>query len=357
MRLNFGAHKWLWMDGYGRMTTGFARALLRAGHSIYPFELGSLDDKPGWFLQAQGLDFSKATLQFAPPNNFKHLPGRSVGMTMHESTQIPIDWANHVNQKSQVLIVPHPWLVDVFREGGVEVPIEVVLSGLDPDETPILGRNGNRPFTFGCLGDRGLRKGWDLVYMAFYAAFGPHNRDVRLIIKARPGSLKGMDYSYSRDDRLTVWREDVEKVADVFTQFDAFIFPSRCEGWGMPPREASACGVPTVVTRWSGLDDQTDEWAIPLEQHTLVESHMETCGGLWAEPNLDEIVEVMRWLYDHQDEAKTRALSGAQWLRDNRTYGQAANNLILTINKHLGGPIPEKMPVVHSNGHKKVPAL
>jgi glycosyltransferase involved in cell wall biosynthesis len=129
-------------------------------------------------------------------------------------------------------------------------------------------------------------------------------------------------------------------MADVFAQADACINPNRCEGYGMWPREAAAMGVPTVVTRWSGTADDADAWAIPLEKFTLVESGMKECGGLWAEPDLDELVWRMRDMYERQDEYKARALVSAQWMRDNATYAHAAAKLVVVMGKWLGGYTP-----------------
>ncbi len=362
MRLNFVGYKFLHHDGYGRMGLNTVRSLIRAGHDVTPFTVDALD-MPAWYQLAQGIDFSHATIQLMPPHEFRHIPGRSFGYTMHESMTLPPGWANHINHKCQWLIVPHAWLIPVMEEAGVEVPIEVVGSGIDPDECSITTkpRIHSRPFTFGCLGDRGGRKGNQEVITAFYKAFDHRNKDVRLLSKCRPGSRQqNLDFSYSSDDRFTIWDADVDRISDIYAPMDAFIFPSKCEGWGQPCRESAACAVPTIVTRFSGLDDETDQWAIPLDNYSMVESKMKGSGGKWAQPNIDELVEKMRWLYENQDEAKRNALKAARWLRENRTYDQAAENLVNTMAKYLGGP-PEmqekstKIPhvqTIHSNGHK-----
>jgi glycosyltransferase involved in cell wall biosynthesis len=33
---------------------------------------------------------------------------------------------------------------------------------------------------------------------------------------------------------------------------DAFVLPTRGEGWGLPILEAMAAGVPAIATNWSG---------------------------------------------------------------------------------------------------------
>lgn len=350
MHLNWFNYKFLWFDGYGRFGLNLIKALLRAGHDIRPYTIDVLD-YPSWFQRAQGLDFSLASIMLMPPHEMAHMPSRSFAYTMHESMNLPDGWVKHVNEKAQWLIVPSPWLVDLFRDNGVELPIEVVPGGIDPEECPILPRPRTGPYTFGCLADRASRKGWSLVYTAFYKIFSHDNHDVRLLIKCRPGSLKAMDRSYSRDPRLVVWRADVENVADVYGHMDSFIFPTRCEGYGMPPREAAACGIPTVATNAFGTADDCDKWAFPLNNFKLVESGMEKCGGLWAAPDLDEVCENMLWLYEHQDEAREQAQVKAQWLRENHTTAICAEQLVNVVSKYLGGPVPTVK--VHSNGNGK----
>lgn len=337
MRLNFGGYKWHPFDGYGRLTAGFAQALIRLGHNVYPFEIETLDH-PAWYLRAQGLDFSHATVMLMPPSIMRPISGRNFIFTMHESENLPDGWAEHINTKAQWLLTPTPALLPIFERAGVKIPMEVVQGGIDPAECPVITPNDDRPFTFGCLGDRGSRKGHQQVWSAFYKAFDYKNRDVRLIVKCRPSSLPRLDFSYSNDPRISVWRADVDQVADIFTAFDAFMFPSKFEGYGMPPREAAACGIPTFVTRYSGLADDCDKWAVPLEKFRMVESNMEHCGGLWADPDVDELVWRMRDIYEHREEYRARAVKAAQWMRDNHTYELAAKRLIEVVGKYLGAP-------------------
>lgn len=352
MRLNFGGYKWIPVDGYGRLSLKTAQALIRLGHEVYPFEVETLD-KPAWFMRAQGLRFDRVTVQLCPPHDMRHVPGRSVGYSMHESETLPESWPEHLNRKCQYVLTPSQWIKQVFADNGVKVPMEVIPAAIDPEECSLVTPNQHGPFVFGCLADRGTRKGWDLAYMAFYKVFGPRNRDVRLIVKCRPGSIRNLDFSYSPDDRLIIWQADVANIADIYAQIDAYIFPTRAEGLGLPPREAAACGLPVVCTRYSGVADDLDEWAIPLERYTMVDSHMQGCGGLWANPDLDEVCEKMLWLYEHQDEARAKGAQAAQWLRANRTYEHSARRIVQVLNRWLGGPVEDIPANVKSNGHLK----
>src|SRR3954462_1549613 len=102
MRLNWLGFKYIQVDGYGRLGLHFIKALLRAGHDVMPHVVSDLD-MPAWFQRAQHIDFNNVTVQLMPPHNMRHLPGRSVGFSMHESMTLPDGWADHVNTKAQWL--------------------------------------------------------------------------------------------------------------------------------------------------------------------------------------------------------------------------------------------------------------
>lgn len=332
MDINFLPYTFLNADGYGRSCSRLIRALTADGISVTPLSREQLG-WDGWLQRLAGVDFSRVTLAMMSAGDFPSLPGRMFGYTMYECTAIPDWWAARINDTCEHLIVPHEWMVDVFYNGGVKktLPIHVVGLGIDPDEFPVIERRGaKRPYTFLALGDRGMRKGHGLVWQAFYKAFGD-NPNVRLLIKARRDSLKEWDLSNS-DRRLSLWRDDIAHMADVYAQADCFVFPSYAEGWGLPPREAAATGMPVIATNWSGLQAGIEQWAIPIEKYTLKPSLI-LKNGLWAEADVDELAAHMRWCYDHPDDARAKGASAAAWLRANQTWQHAARDLIALFQK------------------------
>jgi glycosyltransferase involved in cell wall biosynthesis len=251
---------------------------------------------------------------------------------MYECDALPEGWADYCNWKADMVIVPCEHNARVFYEKGVRKPIYVVNGGTCPTEFPILPeRKTDRPYTFLALGDRGSRKGMDIVWSAFWKAF-ENSDDVRLIIKARPDSIKDIDLTNS-DKRVSIWRDDVQSMADVYSQIDCFVFPSRGEGWGMPPREAAMMGLPVIATRYSGLEVGIDNWAIPIDKYTMRPAMLPVKGD-WAHPDVEEVKEKMLWCYDHQSEAKALGLRAAQWLRDNQTWDHAAKQLLDLLDRY-----------------------
>ena len=43
-----------------------------------------------------------------------------------------------------------------------------------------------------------------------------------------------------------------QELPSLYAAADAFVLPSRGEGWGRPVMEAMAMGLPTIATNWSG---------------------------------------------------------------------------------------------------------
>lgn len=323
---NFLAYNYWQSDGYGRMAQRIVKALLKAGVNVRP-DLTDVLDYPHWQQQAAGLDVGRDNLFLAPASRIRSLPGRVFAWTMYEATVLPEGWTDILNGVHRV-IVPCEWLREVMRENGVYVPaVSVVPGGIDPDECPLLPRNTHRPFTFMLLADRYSRKGDDIGYMAFFKAFGrgaSANNDVRLIMKMRD---KIVTARHIGDPRISIWQENVPNMADVYARADCYVFPTRGEGYGMPPREAAACGLPVIATRWSGTADNIDHWAIPIDNYEMEYSTLEGHGE-WARPDVDECAEHMRWVYDHQDAARALGERSSAWLKANETYDCAAAKIM-----------------------------
>lgn len=317
--------------GYGRYAVHTIRALIKFGADVFPalFETAAL---PGWLARQAGFDASRFNLSITSAYKLAPLAGRQAALTMYETTRIPDEQVQNINKYVQGVIVPAPFLVDVFQESGVERPIYCVPGGIDADEFPILPKTNaerGRPFTFMALGDRGARKGWDTAWWAFVNAFG-NREDVRFVVKARANNLREFDLIGS-DKRISIWREDVDSMSDVFAQADCFVFPTLGEGYGLPPREAAASGLPVLCTEWGGTWD-VEHWGIPLENYKMVDAGLEG-GGKWAKPNVDELTQKMRWVYDNYTQARQEALQKAQWLRQHQTWLSSAAKLIAALER------------------------
>lgn len=115
-----------------------------------------------------------------------------------------------------------------------------------------------------------------------------------------------------------------EVLASLYKGCDCFVLPSRGEGWSLPMCEAMSMGLPTIGTRWSGnLDFMTDENSYlinidgfaPEPRCNWVTGYY--AGQKFAVPNEDHLVELMRHVYEHQDEGIRKGKIARDWMVKN----------------------------------------
>jgi glycosyltransferase involved in cell wall biosynthesis len=336
-QLNWFSHRFIKQDGYGRFNFALIRALRNQGLDIHP-QLVEMLDTPGWFQQLVGINHGWLNLSLTMANEIRAIPGRQWAFSMFEASEIPYEYVDPINTSCERLIVPCQQNAEAFKRGGVSVPIHIIPGGVDPAEFPLLPNvERNRPYTFLALGDRGERKGWELAMMAFCNAFPEaHYPDVRLIVKARPHMMPLIGNGSHNDRRITFWLEDCESMREVYEAVDCFIYGALADGWGMPGREGACMGVPVIAPRHSGMREDVDCWAIPLEKFT--EQRARTLdiltlpsNAVWWVPDWREIGEKMKWCYEHQSEARAKGQAAAQWLRENQTWDHSAKAFIKLI--------------------------
>ncbi len=192
----------------------------------------------------------------------------TIGSTMFETDRIPEAWVGPCNRLDEIW-VPTRFNQATFAASGVDPALLRVMPFGVPklkagDVDPSYRIESAKTFKFLSVFELTARKGWDVLIRAYVESFKASD-DVALVVKSygrggvRP-SETFVDYirSLGRDpddipeivvieDRLT----DAQ-MRGLYTQCDAFVLPSRGEGWGMPYLEAQQHGLPVIATRWSG---------------------------------------------------------------------------------------------------------
>jgi hypothetical protein len=259
-----------------------------------------------------------------------------VGYTMFEATRPPRGWVQMINQQAEALLVPSLWSEVVFREAGVTVPIEKIPLGVDTNDYPVLSRvRDGEPYTFLWSGTPDLRKGWDIAYKAFRDAFG-NRQDVRLLLHFR----QAPDGVRFRDDNVDVvaGKLPLSQMHDLLQQADCFVYPSRGEGWGLPPREAAATGLPVIATDCSGLADHLEDWGIPLSVKGQQAAYYGTWHageiGEWAVPNTNHLIELMKTAVSHKELMESKGQSASRWLTDHTPWSRTARGMMAAVSLH-----------------------
>jgi len=318
-------------DGYGRMSIHLARALCRAGVDVEAVSIYDIK---------RHRTFKRPVISATSPDTWGKITGKPFwGLTMWESSKLPESWVEWINQDGvDGVIVPSEFNRQVFIESGIEKSVAIVPLGVDAGEYPYVERPvGRRPYTFLLLGELGgLRKGVPYAYQAFWQAF-KGNGNARLILKTR-GNDQNLPTCGDANVEIINAEYGWEMMKELYRAADCFVFPSRGEGYGLPPREAASTGLPVIATDWSGLQEGgIENYALPLKVKRMItalygppEIHAQV--GVWAEPDVDELAWLMRWCYEHQAEAKEKGRRASEWIKANCTWEQGAKVLMEAVN-------------------------
>ncbi|MDF1792491.1 MAG: glycosyltransferase family 4 protein [Thalassobaculaceae bacterium] len=341
-----------WFDGrygYNVMTRGLFDPLSRrlpVVASPLRHKSGPVDqDKaeiPKYFPDAQCITVTM--LYGSMARVMYNVEGPRVCFTLWESTRLPKGWAEALDRYTDRIWTATPWGKRVFAANGLDPErIDVVPLGIDPDlfrpdltPTPAIPRDGS--YTFLSVGRWEKRKGMADLVTAFDAEFGDTD-DVRLVLAGLHANQPDLDLG-SELGALGLRRPDRLKIippvgrhatfAGIYTACDAFVAPTRAEGWGLPMTEAMACGLPTIVTGYSGPSAFIGKHAYRID-HRLVPVDVpffETEDGdlgLWAEPDWRHLRHLMRHVYENREEARDRGQAGSAHVRRQVTWDRAAD--------------------------------
>ena len=164
------------------------------------------------------------------------------------------------------------------------------------------------------------RKNPVAVIEAFKRAFAP-NEGPKLLIKSINGehNLAGLEQLYyARGDRSDIIIRDgyftAEERNALAASCDCYVSLHRAEGFGLTIAESMLCEKPAIATRYSGnLDFMNDSNSF------LCGYDLRPVGrgfapyppdARWANPNIAEAADLMRFVYDHPEEAQRRGKKG-----------------------------------------------
>jgi glycosyltransferase involved in cell wall biosynthesis len=104
----------------------------------------------------------------------------------------------------------------------------------------------------------------------------------------------------------TVSEEDLVRV---YRSMDAFVLPTRGEGWGLPTIQAMSMGMPTISTNWGGNTEfMTPEtsFLIPidgLEELPRGNLYGTEGGKKWALPSVSALTGILKYVKDNPEHA------------------------------------------------------
>ncbi len=261
-----------------------------------------------------------------------------IGYTMLEVNGLPDEWVRQANMMDEVW-VPSPFNAVTFQESGVRRPISVMPLGIDADyfNPAITGHRIGEAFTFLSVFEWGERKAPEVLLRAFNEAFRRTDEAVLLckVVNSDLGvnvaeQIKALRLrpDGGRIEFLLNTPAPYYQLGSLYRSADCFVLPTRGEGWGMPILEAMACGLPVIATDWSAHRAfMNDRNAYPLRVKRLIPA-VAKCpyytGFQWADPDEDHLRHLLRYVYEHRDEAEKKGLAAAEEVSTQWTLQHAA---------------------------------
>lgn len=339
--------------GIGRHAENFARALRHeAGSSFFIAHVDPDNMHDVQRMLDDGRDDDVTlffTLQYAPLA--ESMKGRKILWLAFESNRFPSKWRDLLGFYDAVW-VPSAWGRDVLIASGVAAgKISVVAEGVDASvyyPKPI----AHESFVFLAVGKYEKRKSINECIQAFIEEF-PRAQypDVKLALKADfpmfPERVQTLKASLAVDDRMQVLdgtKTDAEMVA-LYNSADAYLFPSRAEGFGLPCLEAIACGVPVLATPYSGqteylkeienlylpIDYVMEDIADNLFDHFFKDVYAGEAYGEWARPDIASLKRAMRDVYENCAGWNEKGLQASAVIRQKFDWAEAAKRAIIEL--------------------------
>lgn len=296
----------------------------------------------------------KSNLRYARHAVFPSLAGREVLYTTGNHTVTP-EQVRQLAESFDMIIAPsrhvlRPYLeAGLSRRRGAVVPHGVDPAVFSPEATPFRYPTA-KGFKFLQTSFPWVyEKGFDLTVKAFGQAFSKRD-GVALILRVprlqhaeernvtfgRLKSLVQEECARLGAPEILLLEQDVplNERGGVYTGADCYVHPLRAEGFGMTILEAMACALPVIATPWSGpADFLSPRYAYTL-RHSGPVAEKDPNGAVLryhVEPELEHLVHFMRYVYEHQDEAKRLARRAARVVGHEWTWKRAAASLAAAV--------------------------
>ena len=333
--------------GWCRHAQGFLAALRRYEDiALLPWEQPTSREviTPGiatMLANARGPMAQNIALGIGPVDNMGTLIGRKkIAYVAWETTRVPVKKRRILQQVDEIW-VPSQWGKAMLLHNGFPADvIKVVPEGVDCDLfRPVLASpfQDRQPFRFLCVGKWEERKGIvDLVRT--YATTFREEEPVELVLHCANRYIADFDLARAfqaiqpaRHAAITLCNPMTEhELVTLYNRCDAFVLPTKAEAWGLPIIEAMACALPVIVTDYSGYQDYLDDtcgYLIKVKNMTRVRDVLFYPGrgyGRWAQPDLKHLSSLLRYVFEHRDEAREKGVRAREHVAQHWTWDHAA---------------------------------
>ena len=315
--------------GVGRHARCFGAALAKYA-KIAPLPLrrpGPLAHDDAAPLRPARWDLTGVGICLETPGLLRTVPGvLQIFYIVWETTRLPHDLLKHLERADQIW-VPTTWGRELLVASGLEGSlIRIVPEGVDGTRFRPAGEPQVRArFRLLCVGKWEKRKGSADLVRTFIREFHP-DEPVELVMHAHHPFCTVLDVrklvdqearAEGREDARIVVSDptDLGGLVRLMQESDAFVLPTRAEGWGLPILEAMACGLPCIVTDYGGhrtFANARNSYLIDVEAmepaRDAVDFPPPSDFGEWARPDLNHLARLMRHVVQHPEEARAKGM-------------------------------------------------
>jgi glycosyltransferase involved in cell wall biosynthesis len=260
------------------------------------------------------------------------------------------------------LLVPCEWNKEVFRKGGVIVPIDVIPHTLEESHSPIgtlFEEIDKDHFVFYSINTWTSRKAMADTVRAYLNAFTSSD-PVALVLKTSQmdmtneksfvrriltrkqyqstlETLEKIKKEYSSPAKIQLITENLsnDQISALHERGDCYVSLCRGEGWGLGAFDACDFANPVVITGYGGQLSYLPKECSYLIDYDLVSvsdrSASYTSDQFWAQAKMDHATKLMRDVFENREVAKSKGLKLREHVRNNFSRKKITKNLIQSL--------------------------
>lgn len=341
-------------SGYARVNRNLYNCLKRKKYNVCANNLSKKNDVSFSFLSSELANFRKSigidsiipSMNIASPCKYKIL------YTTVETNTLPKNFLHSLNNYHEI------WTTSDYCKHVIsqytDQQIEVIPNILEVDHFYEKNqyvkeiRSRLKSFVFLSVFNWSYRKGYDALIKAFVQSFSAED-DVSLFLVTRSKTkrndqihqeIRSIAKRYAKksipDIKMCPSIIDEKSMPLLYNSCDAFVMPSRGEGFGYPFAEASLCGLPVIATNHGGQTmflNQNNSSLIDVDAFEKLSPGImdinfwdnQFMPKLKSKKFIKDFIEALKNVYENYQIYKEKNVELQEFIKNNYSIDQVSN--------------------------------